>query len=145
MRRRWPDLAAAALLWLAVLPAAAFGQGKDLVNPLSQASVVAAIGDGTWRPPQLVTSPAPRQAVRPHKLPAPVLDALRPMMRAPPASSAEASVSPAKPVNARPSRVKRMGRWRSIRPPRSSRRAPRSSTAVIRRIRRGGERISVES
>ena len=48
------------------LAAAAFGQGKDLVNPLSQASVVAAIEDGTWRPPQLVTSPAPRQTVRPH-------------------------------------------------------------------------------
>jgi len=64
------------------LAAAAFGQGKDLVNPLSQASVVAAIEDGTWRPPQLVTSPAPRQPVRPHAVPATVLDALRPMMHA---------------------------------------------------------------
>jgi hypothetical protein len=64
------------------LAAAAFGQGKDLVNPLSQASVVAAIEDGTWRPPQLVTSPAPRQAVQPNKLPAPILNTLRPMMHA---------------------------------------------------------------
>ncbi len=46
------------------LAADAFGQGTDLVNPLSQATVAAAIENGTWRPPQLVTSPAPR-AVRP--------------------------------------------------------------------------------
>jgi len=64
------------------LAAAAFGQGKDLVNPLSQASVAAAAEDGTWRPPQLVTSPAPRQTAQPRKLPAAILDALRPMMRA---------------------------------------------------------------
>jgi Penicillin binding protein transpeptidase domain/NTF2-like N-terminal transpeptidase domain len=64
------------------LAAAAFGQGKDLVNPLSQASVAAAIENGTWRPPQLVTSPAPRQAAQPRKLPATILDTLRPMMRA---------------------------------------------------------------
>ena len=43
----------------------AFGQGTDLVNPLSQASVAAAIEDGTWRSPVLVTSPQPRQADRP--------------------------------------------------------------------------------
>jgi len=64
------------------LAAAAFGQGKDLVNPLSQASVVAAIEDGTWRPPRLVTSPATRQAVQPRRLPATILDTLRPMMHA---------------------------------------------------------------
>jgi Penicillin binding protein transpeptidase domain/NTF2-like N-terminal transpeptidase domain len=64
------------------LAAAAFGQGKDLVNPLSQASVVAAIEDGTWRPPRLVTSPAPRQAARPRRIPATILDTLRPMMHA---------------------------------------------------------------
>jgi cell division protein FtsI/penicillin-binding protein 2 len=64
------------------LAAAAFGQGKDLVNPLSQAGVVAAIEDGTWRPPQLVTSPAPRQAAQPRQIPAAILDTLRPMMHA---------------------------------------------------------------
>jgi hypothetical protein len=64
------------------LAADAFGQGTDLVNPLSQASVVAAIDNGTWRPPQLVTSPAPRQATRPRTLPASILDTLRPMMQA---------------------------------------------------------------
>jgi len=64
------------------LAAAAFGQGKDLVNPLSQASVVAAIEDGTWRPPRLVTSPATRQAVQPRRLPATIVDTLRPMMHA---------------------------------------------------------------
>src|SRR5262249_46874595 len=44
------------------LAADAFGQGRDLVNPLSQAAVVAAIDSGTWRPPQLVLNPAPGQA-----------------------------------------------------------------------------------
>ena len=47
------------------LAADAFGQGTDLVNPLSQATEAAAIEDGTWRPPQLVTSPAPQQASQP--------------------------------------------------------------------------------
>ena len=64
------------------LAADAFGQGTDLVNPLSQASVVAAIEDGTWRPPRLVTSPAPRQHAPPRAIPAPILDTLRPMMQA---------------------------------------------------------------
>ena len=64
------------------LAADAFGQGTDLVNPLSQASVAAAIDDGTWRPPQLVTSPAPRQAAQPRPLGPAILDTLRPMMQA---------------------------------------------------------------
>ncbi len=64
------------------LAADAFGQGTDLVNPLSQATVAAAIDDGTWRPPQLVTSPAPRQRARPTAVSPAVLDTLRPMMRA---------------------------------------------------------------
>jgi hypothetical protein len=59
----------------------AFGQGTDLVNPLSQASVAAAIADGTWRSPVLVTSPQPRQ-VRSHPISPVILGALRPMMRA---------------------------------------------------------------
>ena len=64
------------------LAADAFGQGTDLVNPLSQATVAAAIDDGTWRPPQLVTSPAPKQAAQPHALDPAILNTLRPMMRA---------------------------------------------------------------
>jgi cell division protein FtsI/penicillin-binding protein 2 len=64
------------------MAADAFGQGRDLVNPLSQATVAAAIQNGTWRPPLLVTSPAPRQSAQPRKLSAGILDALRPMMRA---------------------------------------------------------------
>jgi cell division protein FtsI/penicillin-binding protein 2 len=64
------------------LAADAFGQGTDLVNPLSQAAVAAAIDDGTWRPPQLVISPAPRQAARPRPLSPAILLTLRPMMRA---------------------------------------------------------------
>jgi hypothetical protein len=64
------------------LAADAFGQGTDLVNPLSQATVAAAIDDGTWRPPQLVISPAPQQATQPHTIAATILDTLRPMMRA---------------------------------------------------------------
>jgi cell division protein FtsI/penicillin-binding protein 2 len=63
------------------LAADAFGQGTDLVNPLSQASVAAAIEDGTWRSPILVTSPQPRQ-VKSHALSSAILGTLRPMMRA---------------------------------------------------------------
>jgi hypothetical protein len=64
------------------LAADAFGQGTDLVNPLSQATVAAAIDDGTWRPPLLVTSPAPRQTARARPLGPAILATLRPMMRA---------------------------------------------------------------
>jgi hypothetical protein len=64
------------------LAADAFGQGTDLVNPLSQASVAGAVDSGTWQPPQLVTSPAPHQAARPHKLSSAIVDTLRPLMRA---------------------------------------------------------------
>jgi transpeptidase family protein/MecA-like transpeptidase family protein len=64
------------------LAADAFGQGTDLVNPLSQAAEAAAIEDGTWRPPVLVTSPAPQQYAQPRKLSSALLNTLRPMMRA---------------------------------------------------------------
>ena len=64
------------------LAADAFGQGTDIVNPLSQACMAAAIADGTWRPPQLVISPAPPQTTGPHKLDSAILDTLRPMMQA---------------------------------------------------------------
>ena len=59
----------------------AFGQGTDLVNPLSQASVAAAIESGTWRSPVLVTSPQP-QTARSHTISPAILGTLRPMMRA---------------------------------------------------------------
>src|SRR5215475_9516869 len=64
------------------LAADAFGQGTDLVNPLSQASMAGAVEDGTWRPPQLVLSPAPKQTAKPQQLGSTVLATLRPMMRA---------------------------------------------------------------
>jgi hypothetical protein len=64
------------------LAADAFGQGTDLVNPLSEAAMAAAVEDGTWRPPQLVLSPAPRQTAQPHQINPTILAALRPMMRA---------------------------------------------------------------
>jgi hypothetical protein len=64
------------------LAADAFGQGKDLVSPLSQAAEVAAVASGSWRPPVLVTSPRPRQTARPHAISPAILSALRPMMHA---------------------------------------------------------------
>jgi transpeptidase family protein/MecA-like transpeptidase family protein len=64
------------------LAADAFGQGTDLVSPLSQAAEAAAVQAGTWRPPVLVTSPAPPQTARPHTLSPAIVGALRPMMRA---------------------------------------------------------------
>jgi hypothetical protein len=64
------------------LAADAFGQGTDLVNPLSQASVAAAIEDGTWRSPVLVTSPQPQRSSSPRRISASILGTLRPMMRA---------------------------------------------------------------
>jgi cell division protein FtsI/penicillin-binding protein 2 len=66
----------------AALAADAFGQGTDLVSPLSQASVVAAVESGTWRPPILVTDPAPKQKAHPHAISSKILSTLRPMMHA---------------------------------------------------------------
>jgi Penicillin binding protein transpeptidase domain/NTF2-like N-terminal transpeptidase domain len=64
------------------LAADAFGQGTDLVNPLSEAAMAAAVQNGTWRPPQLVISPVPVQSAQPQQLNPTVLATLRPMMRA---------------------------------------------------------------
>ncbi len=64
------------------LAADGFGQGKDLVSPLSQAAVVAAVDTGIWRSPELVISPAPRHVPAPHQLSQGILAVLRPMMRA---------------------------------------------------------------
>jgi hypothetical protein len=74
------------------LAADAFGQGTDLVNPLSQATVAAAIEHGSWLPPQLVTSPAPGHEAQPHAIGAAILDTLRPMMRAVVTSGTAAAV-----------------------------------------------------
>jgi cell division protein FtsI/penicillin-binding protein 2 len=41
------------------LAADAIGQGKVTVSPLSMALLAAAVSSGTWRPPVLVTDPAP--------------------------------------------------------------------------------------
>jgi cell division protein FtsI/penicillin-binding protein 2 len=41
-----------------------------------------AVEDGTWRPPVLVLSPAPKQTAKPQQLGSTVLSTLRPMMRA---------------------------------------------------------------
>ena len=64
------------------LAADAFGQGTDLVNPLSEATMAGAVDSGTWQPPQLVTDPAPAQTAHPHRLSPAILAALRPMMQA---------------------------------------------------------------
>ena len=64
------------------LAADAFGQGTDLVSPLGQAAEAAAAQSGTWRPPLLVVSPAPRQNARPHPISGSIIATLRPMMQA---------------------------------------------------------------
>jgi cell division protein FtsI/penicillin-binding protein 2 len=64
------------------LAADAFGQGTDLVNPLSQAAEVAAVESGTWRSPRLVLSPAPRVLAKSQPISPAILAVLRPMMRA---------------------------------------------------------------
>ena len=63
----------------AALAADAFGQGTDLAQPVSQASLVAAIDSGVWRPPVLVTDPLPKQKAHPHKISAAILSTPRPM------------------------------------------------------------------
>jgi cell division protein FtsI/penicillin-binding protein 2 len=64
------------------LAADAYGQGKDLVSPLSQAALAGAMSSGTWRPPLLVVSPAPHRRAAPQAVSRTILDTLRPMMRA---------------------------------------------------------------
>src|SRR5712692_5016474 len=64
------------------LAADAFGQGTDLVNPLSQAAEAAAIENGVWRPPALVVGPGSAVPSPASPLSPAVLATLRPMMRA---------------------------------------------------------------
>ncbi|QBI54577.1 penicillin-binding transpeptidase domain-containing protein [Streptomonospora litoralis] len=65
---------------VSLLTASSIGQGKVLTSPLHMASLPAAVADGSWRAPMLVTEPAP--AERPE--PAPIANAqnLRDMTRA---------------------------------------------------------------
>jgi hypothetical protein len=60
--------------------AAAFGQGRIQVSPLTMAAVAAAVQDGTWRSPRLVESGG--DEARTHKLDAGVVSGLRTMMAA---------------------------------------------------------------
>lgn len=55
------------------------GQGRVTVSPLSMALVAAAVQNGTWRPPVLVTSPAPTAG--PPVVALPEAPALRTLMR----------------------------------------------------------------
>jgi cell division protein FtsI/penicillin-binding protein 2 len=76
-----------------LLAADAFGQGTDLVSPLSQAAEAAAVENGAWRPPRLVLSPAPRQFASRHQLSPEILTTLRPLMRAVVTSGTAAGVN----------------------------------------------------
>lgn len=64
----------------AELAAEAFGQARITASPLSMASVAAAIADGTWRPPTLVSGL--KQKAEPQPLPDGVKDNLHAMMAA---------------------------------------------------------------
>ena len=61
--------------------AGAIGQGRVLASPLTMASVVAAVADGTWRTPVVLPDHSTR-AGDPPRLPAGVLDDLHRMLRA---------------------------------------------------------------
>ncbi|WP_243742440.1 penicillin-binding transpeptidase domain-containing protein [Actinorugispora endophytica] len=63
-----------------LLAAMSIGQGQMLTSPLHMATVPAAVADGSWRSPVLVTDPALPD--RPEPTPIDNAEALRPMMRA---------------------------------------------------------------
>ena len=58
----------------------AIGQGKVLASPLDLALAAAAVQSGTWRPPVLVTEPAPDAGVRPQPLDASRVSVLQGLM-----------------------------------------------------------------
>ncbi|RKS08280.1 cell division protein FtsI/penicillin-binding protein 2 [Nocardiopsis sp. Huas11] len=62
-----------------MLGAQSIGQGQVLTSPLHMATVPAAIADGSWRHPVLVTEPAAEGL--PEPTPIPQAEAIRPMMR----------------------------------------------------------------
>lgn len=59
---------------------AVIGQAKVVASPLEMTTVAAAVGDGTWRSPVLVTDPASARPPTTNALPTPVGDALRRFM-----------------------------------------------------------------
>ncbi|MBB5431546.1 penicillin-binding transpeptidase domain-containing protein [Nocardiopsis composta] len=63
-----------------LLAAQSIGQGQVISTPLHMATVPAAIADGSWRSPALVTDPALPDKPEPKAIPQ--AEALRPMMRA---------------------------------------------------------------
>jgi hypothetical protein len=63
-----------------MLGAQSIGQGQILTSPLHMATVPAAIADGSWRNPVLVTEPAREDL--PEPTPIPQAETIRPMMRA---------------------------------------------------------------
>ncbi|MGI5122567.1 penicillin-binding transpeptidase domain-containing protein [Marinactinospora thermotolerans] len=63
-----------------LLAASSIGQGQILTSPLHMATVPAAVADGSWRSPVLVTDPAIPDRPEPH--PIGNAEALRTMMRA---------------------------------------------------------------
>ncbi|MFB4288250.1 penicillin-binding transpeptidase domain-containing protein [Nonomuraea sp. ATR24] len=64
------------------LASASIGQGRVLASPLNMASVAAAVADGAWRPPRLVGADIAPGDLRPRKLDADVVSALRTLMPA---------------------------------------------------------------
>lgn len=63
-----------------MLAAQSIGQGQVLTSPLHMATVPAAVADGSWRHPVLVTEPRADGLPEPRQVPG--AQALRPMMRA---------------------------------------------------------------
>lgn len=64
------------------LAAAAFGQARDTSNALGMAGVAAAVANGTWHPPALITDPQVPQPAKPNKLDGGITAQLAGMMRA---------------------------------------------------------------
>ncbi|MQA79156.1 MAG: penicillin-binding protein [Streptosporangiales bacterium] len=61
--------------------AASIGQGRVLASPLTMALVAAAVREGTWRPPSLVTQPRPAGTAKPVRLDTGDAATLRSLMR----------------------------------------------------------------
>lgn len=61
--------------------AASIGQGRVLASPLTMATVAAAVRDGTWHPPSLVTQPRPEGTAKPVGLDRDDAATLRSLMR----------------------------------------------------------------
>src|SRR5699024_4635517 len=53
---------------VSLLTASSIGQGQMLTSPLHMATLPAAVADGSWRAPQLVTKPAPADRPKPTKV-----------------------------------------------------------------------------